>query len=97
MHDNAEGFPAVVTLEIFDVFEHKNRRATCVNYAHHVKKQRALRIAGKPMSTSEGILFRHTRQRKWLTRKARQQDIMRWDGASDMVSRFSIRDAAFMA
>ncbi|MNE15739.1 hypothetical protein D3C80_1086600 [compost metagenome] len=97
LHDNAEGFPAVVTLEVFDVFEHKNRRTACVNYAHHIKKQRALRIAGKAMGTSEGVLFGHTGQRKRLTREARQQNIMRRNGASDMVSRFSIRNATFMA
>ena len=76
LHDNAEGLPAVMALEILDVLQHENRRTTGIDNADNIKEQRALRIAGKTVGASEGILFRHAGQRERLTREARQQDIM---------------------
>ena len=72
LHDDAERFTLVVTFQVFDVFEHKHRRTTRVDNAHHIKEQRALGIAGKTVRPPERVLFRYASQRKWLTRETGQ-------------------------
>ncbi|MNY63150.1 hypothetical protein D3C86_2000730 [compost metagenome] len=72
LHDDAEGFSAVVAFEVFDVFQHKNGRTAGVDNPYYVKKQRALRIAGKTVGAAQRVLFRHARKGKRLARKARQ-------------------------
>nr|CAA31706.1 unnamed protein product [Escherichia coli K-12] len=72
LHDDAERFTLVVTFQVFDVFEHKHRRTTRVDNAYHIKKQRALGIAGKTVRPPERVLFRYASQRKWLTRETGQ-------------------------
>ena len=53
LHDDTERFPLVVAFQVFDVFEHKNRRATRVDNTHHIEEQRALGITGKTVRSSE--------------------------------------------
>ena len=38
LHNDAERFPLIVTLQVFDVFEHKYGWPTRIDNAHHVKK-----------------------------------------------------------
>ncbi|MNS46041.1 hypothetical protein D3C72_785240 [compost metagenome] len=97
LHNNAEGFSAVVAFQVLDVFQHKNRRTTGVDNPHDIKKQRALRIAGKSVCPPKGILFRHASQRERLAREAGQQHIMLRNILSDMLRRLCIADARFVA
>ena len=47
LHNDAKRFALIVTLQVFDVFEHKYCWSTSVDNAHHVKKECALCITGK--------------------------------------------------
>ena len=59
LHDDAEGASLIVTFEIFNILQHKDRRLTGGDNSHHIKKQRPLGFAGKAVGATHGIFFRY--------------------------------------
>ena len=49
LHNDAKRFALIVTLQVFDVFEHKYGWPTRIDNAHYIKKKCALRITGETM------------------------------------------------
>lgn len=72
LHNDTKRPPPIVTLQVFDVLQNKNRRLTGGDNPDHVKKQRPLRFAGKAVSATKGILLRHAGERKRLAGEAGQ-------------------------
>jgi hypothetical protein len=91
-HNDAKRFAAVVALEVFDVFQHENRRAARVKDPHHVEKQRPLGIAGKTVGAAEGVFLGNARQREGLAGKAGQQHVMLRHVLANMFGRLLVVD-----
>lgn len=97
LHDDAEGFAAVVAFEVFNVLQHEDGRAAGIDDAGNVKKECALGIAGETVGAAEGVLLRHAGQGKGLAREAREQHVVPGHNPADVRRRLGVADFAAVA
>ena len=57
LHDDAECFAPIMALQVFNVFQHEDRRTAGVNNTRHVEEQRSLCVAGKTVRAAKGVFL----------------------------------------